>query len=237
MRPDQRSDPREGRRRWRAAAALLALALAGCGGAATVVATGGATPVPAEAGPRAGEGPAGTGPVEPATRLPDALVGTWSGDDAAGVGSWTIAFDPDGRYRYVNAQRGVTVAGQAAVAGRRLYLQPEGADSRTLTWQVVDGRLDLDGEVYRRTDAGGRDDGRALVGSWLGGTDAAQRLTFHPDGTYDVSGGSGELGNGTYSVDGDRLLAGRSAYTWSVEGAQLELALPDGRVLTYSRVG
>jgi hypothetical protein len=236
MRPDQRSDPRNGRWRSRAAAILLAVALTGCGGAATVVATRGG-PVPAEGGQRAGGGSAVAGSAEPATRLPDELVGTWSGDDAQGVGSWTIAFDPDGRYRYVNAQRGVTVAGRSAVAGGRLYLQPEGADSRTLTWRVTDGRLDLDGEVYRRTAGSGQDDGRALVGSWLDGTGAAQRLTFHPDGTYDVSGRSGELGNGTYSVDGDRLLAGRSAYTWSVEGAQLELALPDGRVLTYSRVG
>jgi hypothetical protein len=237
MRPDQRSDPRNGRWRGRAASALLALALTGCG-AATVVATGG-DPVPVGGAPGPGERVAAAGPgsAEPATRLPDELVGTWSGDDAQGVGSWTIAFDPDGRYRYVNAQRGVTVAGQAAVAGRRLYLQPEGADSRTLTWQVADGRLDLDGEVYRRVATGGQDDGRALVGSWLGGTGEAQRLTFRPDGTYDVAGPSGELGSGTYSVDGDRLLAGRSTYTWSVDGARLELALPDGRVLTYARVG
>jgi hypothetical protein len=60
--------------------------------------------------------------------------------------------DPhDGSYHESNARRGVEVQGQAAVAGRRLYLQPEGADARTVTWEVSGDTLTLGGFTYLRT--------------------------------------------------------------------------------------
>lgn len=99
--------------------------------------------------------------------LPRELVGSWSGDDAQGVGSWTVEFASDGRFAEYNLRRGITVLGQAAVAGRRLYLQPNDADSQTLTWKVSGSRLSLDGTVYSRTHAVVRD-GTAPAGSRTG---------------------------------------------------------------------
>lgn len=75
----------------------------------------------------------------------------------------------------------------------------------------------------------------ALVGSWTRTGTVMTRLTFNADGTYDVADTSGTVGHSTYSVVGDRLNAGRATYTWAVTGTQLQLRLPDGRVLTYSR--
>ena len=231
MHSEQRSDRRPGR--WRAAVALsalvlAALVLAGCGGGGS--GPDSAAPAPVDTGARlqAQEPPGG---VHSAASLPDELVGSWSADDPQGVGSWTIAFSADGRYDQSNPLRGISVGGQAAVAGRKLYLQPEDADSQTYVWQITGERLRLDDHVYRRT-AGVAD---ALVGSWADAGGALQTLTFNSDGTYDVADATGSVSHSTYSVVGDRLSAGRSTYTWSVAGAQLQLRLPDGRVLTYSR--
>jgi hypothetical protein len=47
------------------------------------------------------------------------------------------------------------VAGQAAVAGRRLYLQPDAADARTVTWEIAGDTLSLDGFTYLRTARAG----------------------------------------------------------------------------------
>ena len=84
--------------------------------------------------------------------LPDELVGSWSADDARGTGSWTVEFGSDGAYREGNTGRGIAITGRAAVAGRRLYLQPDAADSRTVTWQVSGATLSLDGFTYRRAE-------------------------------------------------------------------------------------
>jgi hypothetical protein len=232
MHAEQCSDRRPGR--WRAAVALsalvlAALVLAGCGGGGS--GPDGAAPAPVNTGARVqAQVPAGGG-VRSAASLPDELVGSWSADDPQGIGSWTIAFAADGRYDQSNPLRGISVGGQAAVAGRKLYLQPEDADSQTYVWQITGERLRLDDHVYRRT-AGVAD---ALVGSWAGASGGLQTLTFNSDGTYDVADTSGSVSHSTYSVVGDRLSAGRSTYTWSVAGTQLQLRLPDGRVLTYAR--
>src|SRR5689334_22458227 len=84
--------------------------------------------------------------------LPAELGGRWVGDDPRHVGSWTIEIGADGSYRESNPRRGVAVHGRAAVAGNRLYLQPDGADSRAVTWEISDGTLLLDGSAttYRR---------------------------------------------------------------------------------------
>lgn len=131
-----------------AALAALALALSGCGTLTVATSTAvDAVPPPA---PR----------VHPAPSLPAELVGTWAGDDAQGLGSWMLVFDADGGYHEVNARRGIEVDGEAAVAGRRLYLQPDRADSQTVTWEVSGAVLSLDGTLYRRaaafSPAGGR---------------------------------------------------------------------------------
>ena len=84
------------------------------------------------------------------TALPAELVGRWTGDDPRNVGSWTLELGADGSYRESNDRRGVSIEGRAAVAGRRLYLQPFDADSRTITWQVTGSTLILDGVGYRR---------------------------------------------------------------------------------------
>jgi hypothetical protein len=241
---------RTGRHLGRAATVLVALALAaGCDdGSFTAhkpgVGAGDAAPAPVDAGTpayrqesaatgQAADTDAGGSSPGGATvaSLPDELVGSWSADDPQGVGSWTIAFSADGRYDQSNPLRGISVGGQAAVAGRKLYLQPEDADSQTYVWQITGERLRLDDHVYRRT-VGVAD---ALVGSWAGASGGLQTLTFNSDGTYDVADATGSVSHSTYSVVGDRLSAGRSTYTWSVAGAQLQLRLPDGRVLTYSR--
>jgi hypothetical protein len=230
MHSERCSDRRPGR--WRAVVVLagLALALVVTGCSERGDARGSAAPAPVNTGARVqAQEPAGG--VRSAASLPDELVGSWSADDPQGVGSWTIAFAADGRYDQSNPLRGISVGGQAAVAGRKLYLQPEDADSQTYVWQITGERLRLDDHVYRRT-AGVAD---ALVGSWAGASGALQTLTFNSDGTYDVADTSGSVSHSTYSVVGDRLSAGRSTYTWSVAGAQLQLRLPDGRVLTYSR--
>jgi hypothetical protein len=134
MRPD--------RRVVRVDAVLLALLLVpGCAAGAAGTAR---TPDPVSARPAtsAVRSAAGAGR---STALPTELVGSWSGTDPQGVGSWTIAFDADGSYREANPRRGVSVEGRAAVVGRRLFLQPLDADSRTVTWEVSGGRLRLDG--------------------------------------------------------------------------------------------
>jgi hypothetical protein len=137
--------PQPGRRS--AALALLALALAGCGTPTAAVGRIDDAPLPA---PQA----------HPAPSLPVELVGTWAGVDAQGLGSWTLVFDADGGYHESNTRRGIAVDGEAAVAGRRLYLQPDRADSQTVTWEVSGAVLSLDGTLYRRaaalSPAGGR---------------------------------------------------------------------------------
>jgi hypothetical protein len=144
---------RADRRTARAGTVLVALVLAaGCGiggepGASTAP-VGGDAPTPTQEAVSA-EGRYVPDAPSP-TALPDALVGSWSGDDPQGVGSWTIEFAPDGGYREGNTRRGVAITGRAAVAGRRLFLQPDAADSRTVTWQAAGGTLSLDGFTYRR---------------------------------------------------------------------------------------
>ncbi|MDT7581645.1 MAG: hypothetical protein QOK35_2909 [Pseudonocardiales bacterium] len=225
------SEQRSGR--FHAATILTALALAagvtGCSESAD--ARGNVAPAPVDRSAQTQE-PAGVTAARSTASLPGELVGSWSADDPQGVGSWTIAFAADGRYEQSNPRRAITVGGQAAVAGRKLYLQPEDADSQTFVWQVTGERLRLDDHVYRRTagDAG------PLLGSWAGATATGQTLTFNPDWTYDVADASGGVSHSTYSVAGDRLSAGRSTYTWTVDaGQRLQLRLPDGRVLSYSR--
>lgn len=253
-----------------AAAVLVALALAtGCddgsftadkGGAGAGVGGGGAAPAPLEAGPRtypetgttagaaAGTEAADGGSANPGTAasLPHELVGSWSGDDAQGVGSWTLEFSSDGHFAQYNIRRGVTRVGQAATAGSRLYLQPQDGDSQTVTWEVDGGRLSLDGDVYLRTGSGASDgtaqvgtsqDATALVGSWIGETNTWQTLTFNEDGTWSFEDPSSGTSSGRYTVSGDQLNTGRSSYTWSVDGAQLQLGLPNGQTATYSRIG
>jgi hypothetical protein len=156
---------RTDRRTARAATVLAALALAaGCGAggepSGSTAPAGGDAPVPtqeavSEQGRYVPDAPS-------ATALPDTLVGSWSGDDPQGVGSWTIEFAPDGGYREGNTRRGIAITGRAAVAGRRLYLQPDAADSRTVTWQVSGGTLSLDGFTYRR-DGSDAPEGRGPV--------------------------------------------------------------------------
>jgi hypothetical protein len=159
MHSEQDGARRTGRRR--AAVVLSVLVLAGCGtGAALGGATNGGVPAHVNGTVRAAQEPAdaatAAGGARSAASLPDELVGSWSADDPQGVGSWTIAFAADGRYDQSNPLRGVTVGGQAAVAGRKLYLQPEDADSQTFVWQVTGDGLRLDDHVYRRTaDASG----------------------------------------------------------------------------------
>ena len=142
--------------RWRAAVVLSVLVLASCGTGAARQRPDGAAPAQVNGTVRAGaqepaDAAAAVGGARSAASLPDELVGSWSADDPQGVGSWTIAFAADGRYAQSNPLRGVTVGGQAAVAGRKLYLQPEDADSQTFVWQVTGDGLRLDDHVYRRT--------------------------------------------------------------------------------------
>ena len=141
------------------AAVLVALTLAaGCSSVTPDGPPVGTGPATQESGPAAGYSPA------PVAVLPDELVGSWSGDDPQGVGSWTLEFAADGAYREYNLSRAVTFTGQALVHRSRLYLQPNGADSQTVTWRVDEGRLSLDGSVFRRTLSAGRD-GTAPAGS------------------------------------------------------------------------
>jgi hypothetical protein len=230
-----------------AAAALVAVALAaGCADGSFTVGTAGDTAGDAAAAPAVPAELAGTAQAADAGRpspgattaasLPDDLVGSWSGDDPQGVGSWTFEFAPDGRYAEYNEVRGFAVVGQALVSGSRLYLQPNDADSQTVKWAVDGGRLSLDGNVYLRTGSVGQD-GTALVGSWIGETDTWQTLTFSGDGTWTFDDGPNGTSTGRYSVSGDRLDTGRSTYTWSVDGARLQLGLPNGRTATYARIG
>lgn len=244
MRSEQRKR-RAGRRLGAAAAVLVALALAaGCGTGAVPVGTGGvgAAPAPVDAAVRTtvggstGTDTGSRSTAAPATRLPADLVGSWSGDDPQGVGSWTFEFAADGHYAEYNTGRGVTFVGEAAVAGSRLYLQPQDADSLTVKWQVSGGRLSLDGTVYLRARSA-QQDGSALVGSWIGETNTWQTVRFSDDGTWEFDDGPQGVSSGRYSVSGDRLATGRSTYTWSVDGTQLRLDLPGGQTATYSRIG
>jgi hypothetical protein len=234
----------------RTAAVLVALALAaGCDdGSFTAdkspTGAGGSVPAQVEAGPRTypqQSGNSGAGQYNPggttAASLPDELVGSWSGDDPQGVGSWTFEFASDGRYAEYNLARDITFTGQALVSGSRLYLQPNNADSQTVTWQVDGGRLSLDGNVYLRTGSASRQDETALVGSWIGETNTWQTLTFNSDGTWEFDDGPNGTSSGRYSVSGDQLSTGRSTYTWSVSGAELQLGLPNGQTASYARIG
>jgi hypothetical protein len=246
---------RTGRHLGRAATVLVALALAaGCDdGSFTAdkpgVGAGDAAPAPVDAGtPAYPQESAGTGQAADTdagrnspggttvASLPDELVGSWSGDDPQGVGSWTFEFAPDGRYAEYNEARGFTAVGQALVSGSRLYLQPNDADSQTVKWAVDGGRLSLDGNVYLRTGSA-RQDETALVGSWIGETNTWQTLTFSDDGTWQFDDGANGTSTGRYSVSGDQLNTGRSTYTWTVDGARLQLGLPNGQTATYSRIG
>jgi hypothetical protein len=220
-----------------AVAIATGIVLAGCGNAnpeypVTSISPGGAgsrpTPEPA---------------VQPASRgLPAALVGEWSGDDSGGVGSWTLTFAADGRYRMGNERRQVGFEGTAAVAGSSLVLQPASGSPSTVAWAVDGGRLTLDGSVYLRTDDAGGGDGRALVGSWLSTSDLYRTLTFAPDGTFRLDDPTGSGAVGDFVVDGDRLTLtgpGRpgTRYTWSVADGFLRLRRSDGRITEYTRGG
>lgn len=231
MRAEQ-PERRAGGRLAAAAMVLVTLALAdGCAGGSFADPTAD-TVLTANTADAAAEVPVRSGTVR---SLPVELVGSWSGDDPQGVGSWTFEFATDGGYKEYNPRRNIALAGQARVAGARLYLQPQDADSQAVTWQVAGGRLSLDGTVYRRTGPVANDEA-ALVGSWVGQADTWRTVTFSGDGTWEFDDGAHGAVSGRYSVSGDRLDTGRSTYTWSVDGTQLHLRLPDGRAATYSRL-
>lgn len=180
------------------------------------------------------------GPSAPdprAVSFPAELVGSWSGDDARGQGSWSVQFAPDGRYSMQNEQRGMAISGQAAVSGQQMLLQPDGWRPYTVSWSVGNGRLSLDGSVYLRTDG---HQAVALIGSWLGYDDLYKTLVFANDGTFQLQNQVNGNISGTFTLSGSRITLeapGLSATTfeWSISDGFLTLTAADGSVSRYLR--
>lgn len=218
--------------------AVVLVLVGGCGGGSDGFSPGGSggspvyVPGPAESGEGRPSFP------EPASvPFPADLVGTWSGDDSRGQGSWFMVFAPDGRYSMQNERRGVTISGTAAINGTQMLLQPDGAQAYTVSWSVGGGKLSLDGGVYVRTDG---DQADALIGSWLGYDDLYKTLVFATDGTFQLQNQvDGDI-SGTFGVNGSQLTLqapGLSATTfeWSVSDGFLTLTRADGSVSQYVR--
>lgn len=211
--------------------------LGGCGGDTFSPDGGGGVPpvyVPGTATP-GGDTP--SSPALASVPFPPELVGTWSGDDAGGQGSWYIQFAPDGRYSMQNQRRGVAISGNAAINGPRMLLQPDGLQPYTVSWSIGNGRLSLDGSVYIRTDGNRADD---LIGSWLSYDDLYKTLVFASDGTFQLQDQVNGNLSGAFSVNGSQLTLqapGRSAttYEWSVSDGFLTLTRADGSVSKYLR--
>ncbi|MGH8625884.1 MAG: hypothetical protein ACREYC_11645 [Gammaproteobacteria bacterium] len=221
----------------RLCAVALGLALVGgCGSGSGGYSPGGDSPgyVPGPAKP----GESRPSSPEPALVLfPAELVGTWSGDDARGQGSWLMVFAPDGRYSMQNERRGVTISGRADIGGRQMLLQPDGARAYTVNWSVGGGRLSLDGGVYVRTDG---NQTSALIGSWLSYDDLYKTLVLATNGTFQLQNQVDGNISGTFGVNGSRLTLeapGRPATTfeWSVSDGFLTLTRADGSVSQYVR--
>lgn len=215
--------------------------LGGCGGESGTFppgggSGGGAVPVyvPGTATPGGGT----PSSLEPASvPFPTELVGTWSGDDARGQGSWSIQFAPDGRYRMQNQRRGVAISGKAAISGPRMLLQADGQQPYTVSWSTGNGRLSLDGSIYVRTDGNQADD---LIGSWLSNDDLYKTLIFVSDGTFQLQNQVNGNLSGTFRINGSQLTLqapGRSAttYQWSISDGFLTLTRADGSVSKYLR--
>ncbi|MGH3814939.1 MAG: hypothetical protein ACRDUV_21260 [Pseudonocardiaceae bacterium] len=101
-----------------------------------------------------------------------------------------------------NQRRGVAISGRAAIRGRQLLLQPDGAHAYTVSWSVGGGRLSLDGSVYVRTDG---NQASALIGSWLSYDDLYKTLVFATDGMFQLQNQVDGNISGTFGVNGSRL--------------------------------
>lgn len=188
----------------------------------------------------AGKVPAAAKPAPPRSALPAALVGSWSGDDRARIGSWSLTFSADGRYQMSNERRGMRITGQAAADGAKLLFQPAAAQAYSVTWTVSGGRLSLDGDVYLRTDGGGGTP--ALVGQWMSLKNVYRSVTFSADGRYLITDPVNGDVAGTYTVSGDRVIVAAnggnpSTLGWSVRDGFLRLRLVDGSIAEYTRAG
>lgn len=223
----------------RLGAIALGIALVGgCGGGSDDLSPGdsGGSPVyvPAPAVPGGGRP---SSPEPASVPLPAELVGTWSGDDARGQGSWFMVFAPDGRYSMQNERRRVAISGTAVIRGTQMLLQPDGAQAYTVSWSVGGGRLSLDGGVYLRTDG---NQANALIGSWLSYDDLYKTLVFATDGTFQLQNQVDGNISGTFGINGSQLTLqapGLSATTfeWSVSDGFLTLTRADGSVSQYVR--
>ncbi len=216
----------------------LGLALVGgCGGGSGGFLPGGGGAPVSVPGPAVPGGGSPSSPEPASVPFPAELVGTWSGDDARGQGSWLITFVPDGRYSMQNQRRKVTLAGRAAIRGRKILLQPDGAQAYPVSWSVGAGRLSLDGSVYVRTDG---NQAEALIGSWLAYGDLYKTLVFATNGTFQLQNQVGRNISGIFGVNGSRFTLqapglATTMFEWSISDGFLRLTRADGSVSQYIR--
>jgi hypothetical protein len=242
-----------------AVCALAAVALlSGCGGgtssysprssvtAASQPTESGAAGVGAAEAGSAGSQPAAgastAGRVARDTALPASLVGAWSGDDHERIGSWSLTFAANGRYRMRNERRGSQIDGQAAVQGNQLMFQPANAKPYAVSWSVSGGRLSLNGDVYLRIGAGAAGGPPALVGQWMSLKNLYRTVTFSADGRYLITDPVNGDVAGTYTVSGDNVTVAANGgapttFGWSVDDSFLRMRRADGSIAEYTRSG
>lgn len=177
-----------------------------------------------------------------AAAAPPALLGQWSGDDRAGVGSWTLEVAADGRYRMTNQRRNAQIDGTVTANGSTLLFRPSGAEPYTVTWSVDGGRLSLDGAVYLRTGGGAEGSADVLIGDWMSLEDLYKTLSLDPNGTFRLTDPTNGNYSGRFTVSGDRLTLGAgtsdaTTFGWSVADGFLRLRRPDGSISEYTRGG
>ena len=220
-------------RSWHSAAvaAAAAVVLAGCGSSGEHLLPPGPTTPTVPPGPAPSPQPAG---------LPEALVGTWNGDDSDGRGSWFLAITQDGRYRLANETKGVTIDGTVTANDRQVQFAADGGSPYTERWSVSGGRLSLDGDVYVRVGAPGPDSTaepsvQDLLGKWTSEDDINRTLVLTRDGRFALGDDARGFTQGTFTADGRRLTLAGVSFAWQVDGSELRLTRPDGRVSTYTR--
>lgn len=178
-----------------------------------------------------------TEPPLPDTRLPRALVGSWSASTSQS-GALELVLAADGSFHQYGGS--LDWRGKATVRGTRITFTGTDGKSSTYGWSISGGTLTLAGITYLKTDAG-TGGNLALVGTWMGMDDIFETLVFNNDGTFERQHDAQGTVGGTFQVQNNSVTlrpngGAATTATWSVSNGILTLRTSSGPK-QYARSG